>query len=146
MLTSDVKALIENAIPVLTGRCQELADLSLLMKAGKWPASPVAAFVLPLGLRPRSQGDASANAFLQALDEMVGVLIVINASGDPTGGKALPKIDELIDQMLNSICGFCPGIGFGVLRAARGQLLDSGDGRIVYQLDFATEKYVRIVS
>lgn len=146
MLTSEIKALAEGAVPALSGRCQLLADLSLLMKRGAWPAAPVAAFILPLGFRARSQGDASANAFTQALDEMAGILIVINAAGDPTGGKALPGIDEIVDQLLAAICGVAPGPGFGVLRAVRGQLIDSADGRIVYQLDFATEKYVRILS
>lgn len=146
MLTADAAARLEARVPALAGRVQQAAALQALVAKGQWPASPAAAFMLPLGLRARSEGDASAGAFTQSADEMLGVLLVLNAAGDPTGGKALPPVDQLTDEVIAALCGWAPPGRSGVLRLVRGQLIENTGGRILYQLDFSTLKQIRIFS
>ena len=146
MLTDAVRERMEDQVDSLAGRVQEAADLAALVKAGRWPASPLAAFVLPLGVRALSQGDAAAGVFTQMLDETIGILIVQQAAGDLTGKTALPKIDTLIATLIAKIAGWRPSGVFGVFRVARGQMLSADNGRVIYQLDFTIQNQVRNLS
>lgn len=146
MLVDAVVSLVAAADAALAERVKRAADLSELVRTGQWPASPVAAFVLPLGLRPRSEGDAAAGAFIQAVDESVGVLLVVSAAADPTGGKALPAIDALVEAVIAGVAGQDVGNSAGVLRLARGALISAEAGRVIYQIDFSIHREVRILS
>ncbi len=146
MLVDAVAALVEAADPSLSGRVQRAADLSELVRTNRMPAAPVAAFILPLGKRALSNGEAMAGAFTQAFDETVGVLLVVRAAGDATGGKALPTIDTLADAVIAALCGQSPGDEPGVLRLSRAALISAEGGSVLYQADFSIERSVRILA
>ncbi len=146
MLLDAVAALVEAADPVLAGRVLRAADLSELVRSNRLPAAPVAAFVLPLGLSPRGEGEAMTGAFVQAFDETVGVLIAVRASGDATGGKALPAVDALVAAAIAAVAGRSPGDEPGALRLARGALLSAEAGLVLYQLDFTLTRQMRILT
>lgn len=143
MLTDEMITRIEATVPALNGRAKEAADLAELVRRKALPQAPATAFVLPLGLRPRSEADAAAGGFTQMLDETVGVLLVVRAAGDATGAKALPQIGELIDALIAAIAGWGPDTAIGVFRVARGQLLSAEAGAVMYQLDFSIQTQVR---
>lgn len=143
MLTDDLITRIEAAVPALDGRAKEAADLSELVRRKALPQASATAFVLPLGLRPRSEGDAASGAFTQMLDEIVGVLLVVRAAGDASGAKALPQIGELVDALIAAIAGWGPDGAISVFRVARGQLLSAEAGAVMYQLDFSIQTQVR---
>ncbi len=146
MFVDEVIARIDGQVPDLANRTKSAADLSTLVSEGSLPQSPVAAFVLPLGFRNTSQGDASANAFTQMLVETIGILLVVRNANDITGAKSLPKFEALIDQLIVEIAGWQPSGAFGVFWVSRGQLISTNDGTVIYQLDFSIQKQVRNIS
>lgn len=143
MLTDEVITRIEAEVPGLAGRTKEAADLAELIRQKALPQAAATAFVLPLGLRPRGEGEAGTGSFTQMLDETVSVVLVVRSAGDVTGAKALPKIGDLIDALIAAIPGWGPDAAIGVFRLARGQLLSAAAGAVQYQLDFAIQTQVR---
>lgn len=128
------------------GRVQGAAEFTTLLRAGRLPAAPVFAFVLPLGLVPRNDGDAAAGAFIQAVDEQIGVVLVVQAAGDGTGRTALPSIETLIGQLNAALPGWQPDGAIGPLRLRRGRLLSAENGAVIYQLDYAVQTQLRNIS
>ncbi len=146
MLVADLADRITAEVADLSGRVREAAELRELVREGALPQAPVSAFVLPLGLRARSEGDAATSAFIQAVDELFAVVLVVRYAGDVTGGKALPKIDALVWAVIDAVCGWAPVAAVGVFRLSRGQLLAADAGAAQYQLDFAIQQQVRILA
>lgn len=146
MLVEAVSNRLSASVNDLANRVSEAADLAALVAKDALPPSPLSAFVLPLGLRPRSEGDAMAQAFLQAYDELIGVLLVIRSPNDLSGARALPKVDALVGAVIGAIAGWGPDEEPDVFRLARGQLLPAGQGLTLYQLDFAISRQLRIIT
>lgn len=144
MLVADLAARIADTVDGLSGRVQAAAELAELVRRKALPQASPFAFVLPLGLAGRSDGDAMAGAFTQMLDELFGVVLFVRTAGDVTGGKALPSIDELVWAVIAAVAGWGPDDVPGVFRVARGQLLSADAGAVIYQLDFALQQQVRI--
>ena len=145
ILAADISARIEDQVSDLAGRVREAADLTELIRQKALPQASVSAFVLPLGLRARSEGDATTGAFTQMIDELFGVVLVVRAAGDVAGARSLPKIDALIWATVNAVCGWGPDDAIGVFRLTRGQLLSTAAGASQYQLDFSIQHQVRIL-
>jgi hypothetical protein len=145
MLVSDLVAHIGAGVAELSGRVEGAAELSELMRKKALPQAGTYAWVVPLGLRPRSHGDAAANAFTQMVDEVFGVVLFVRAAGDPTGGKALPTIDQLVWAVITKICGWGPDEAVGVFSLRRGELLSAEAGVVLYQLDFGLPQQIRII-
>ena len=133
-------------MPQLTRRVEGAAELSELVKRKALPQASPSAFVLPLGLHAANQGDAGAGAFTQMVDEVFGVVLFVRASGDITGGRALPSIDMLVWAVIEAVCGWGPEDAIGVFHLRRGQLLSAEAGAVIYQLDFGLQSQVRIVA
>lgn len=146
MLVADLVARISAAVPQLAKRVETAAELSELVKRKALPQASPFAFVLPLGLQPRSDGDAGAGAFTQAIDETFAVVLFVRAAGDITGGRALPSIDALVWTVIEAVCGWGPDDAIGVFHLRRGQLLSAEAGAVIYQLDFGLQQQVRILA
>lgn len=142
MLVADLIERIET-VAALAGRVKGAAELSALTRQGGWPQASPYAFVLPLGLRPADRGDAAANAFTQIVDEVFGVVLYVRASGDITGGRALPTIDALVWATIDAVCGWGPDDAVGVFHLVRGDILAAEAGGVAYQLDFGIQQQVR---
>jgi hypothetical protein len=146
MLVADLVTRLDAAVPQLTRRVEGAAELSELVKRKALPQASPFAFVLPLGLHAASHGDAAAGAFTQMVDEVFGVVLFVRASGDITGGRALPSIDTLVWAVIEAVCGWGPEDAIGVFHLRRGQLLSAEAGAVIYQLDFGLQSQVRIVA
>lgn len=142
-LVAAVRKRLEEGMDVLSKRVEEAADLTEMVKKGALPNVTPWAYVIPLGLQPRSEGDAGTGYFTQMLDEVVGVIFVVRSAGDRTGGKALPTLDDLIRDAVALIPGWGPASAIGVFRVRRGALLSVNAGLAIYQLDFAIQTQVR---
>ncbi|MCF1744622.1 phage tail terminator protein [Paradevosia shaoguanensis] len=145
MLVEFVKERLLAAIEELQGRAHEVADLSELLRKKALPNAPAVAYVLPLGLSGRG-GESSAGAFTQMVDEIIGVVLVIRTANDVTGGRGVPKLDNLIWRVIEAVCGSAEAGAIGDFRLMRGRMVTVVDGSIFYQLDFATQLQVRITS
>ncbi|WP_157384471.1 phage tail terminator protein [Nitratireductor soli] len=146
MLVADLVGRIEAGVSTLAGRTETAAELSELIRRKALPQASPFAFVLPLGLHAHGRGEAGAGAFIQAVDEAFAVILFARASGDITGGKALPGIDALVWAVIEAICGWGPDDAIGVFHLRRGQLLSAEAGAVIYQLDFGLQQQVRIVA
>jgi hypothetical protein len=146
MLTDNVKARLTAQIASLGVRVQEAADLAELVRQKALPQANAAAFVLPLGLRARGEGEASVNAFTQMVDEIVGVVLCVRSAGEASGAKALPKLDALIGAVIAALSGWAPSDEIGVFHLSRGFIYPMGAGTVFYQLDFSIQKQVRLLS
>lgn len=130
-------------IPTLARRIHGAAKLGELSEEGAIAAVGTSAFVLPLGLRGGA-ADAATGLYRQALDRLVGVVLVVRNVGDATGAKAQVEIDVLIETVIQLLAGWAPDEAFGVFTVARGELVSIKKGTITYQLDFAIEDQLRI--
>jgi len=145
MLLADVEARIEAQIPALAGRMQSAAQLAELIRRNTLPQHTSSGFVLPLGLASRGDGDAATGAFTQMVDERVGVVLVLRGHGDATGKTKLPDLDTLIEAAIAAIVGWGPDDYPGVFRLVSGRLGNFVNGTIVYELDFAIQRQLRII-
>lgn len=143
---ADIAAVVKRlgAIAALKGRIETAAELTATVAAGALPNITPHAYVVPLGLRPIGSGEASAGAFTQDVDQVVGVILCVRYSGDAKGGKALPAIDQLIAATIGCLAGWAPEGAIGVFRLMRGQLVSVNAGMTLYQLDFAIQDQLRI--
>jgi hypothetical protein len=145
MSALELQTHLSASVTELHDRVQAAADLSELIRRDQLPQSPVAGFVVPLGLRSRSEGDAGASAFAQMIDELFGVVLIVRTSGDLAGGKSLPSIDTLVWKVILAVCGADDPQAIGVYRLQKGSLIDLKSGAIFYQLDFAIQRQIRVM-
>ncbi len=134
------------SVPTLSGRVEAAAELSELIRRDQLPQAPIAAFVVPLGLNGRTEGDAAANAFTQMVDDVYGVVLIVRTSGDITGAKSLPTIDDLVWDIIENVCGADDSDSVGVYRLLRGRLIELKAGAIFYQLDLAIQRQIEVTA
>ncbi|MEJ0012793.1 MAG: hypothetical protein WDM94_09245 [Bauldia sp.] len=145
-LVADVVTRLGTEVDALTKRIEGAAELTELVRKNELPNVTPWAFVIPLGLMPRSQGDAATGVFTQGVDELIGVVLIVRSSGDAKGGKALTPIDALIEAVLPALLGWAPDAAIGVLRLVRGAMVGLVAGAATYQLDFALQRQVRVLA
>lgn len=147
MYIDPVIARLGSQVGDLAGRIQGAAELTDLVNKNALPQVTPAAFVVPLGLIPRDQGDAGTGAFLQMVDEHVGVVLAVRVTGDPTGGRGLPAVGDLATAIIKALAGWEPDDdAIGVFRLVRAALVGMNAGLITYQIDFAIQTQLRITS
>ena len=145
MLVAELVARIDSRVPELARRVEGAAELSELVRKGGLPQAPRHAFVLPLGLVARNQGDAAAGAFTQLVDEVFAVMLVIHAAGDIAGARSLATVDQLVWKLIAALAGWGSEEVVGVFSLRRGQLLSAEAGTVIYQLDFAIQNQLRVL-
>lgn len=137
------KERVETGVAALDARIEEAADLAALVRSDALPAQSPWAFAIPLGIDGGAP-DAAAGIYRQSITEVVGLVLVVQAPGDPSGADALGTIDELIIDIVQRVCGWAPDDVPGVFVLRRGRLLSVANGAVIYQLDFALDDQLRI--
>ena len=135
-------------VPDLAGRIQTAAKFSALLAANQLAQAAqagAAAFVLPIGLRGGA-ATAATGVFRQSVEWSVGIVLVVRAAGDATGGDGVVKLGPLIDAVIGVLAGWGPEDAIGIYRVSRGELLSLTGGTLVYQLDFAIDDQLRITT
>tara|TARA_R110002020_G_scaffold10801_22_gene41108 strand:+ start:28970 stop:29419 length:450 start_codon:yes stop_codon:yes gene_type:complete len=140
---SALKPLVQSVPDLAGGRTLEAADLAELIRQQALPNNPATAFLVPTGLRPRGEGDAGASAFIQSIDEMVAVVLVVRTAADVTGAKGLPRVNALVWAVIGAVAGGDVEDAIGVFRFAGGQLHSVTAGAIFYQVNFAIQLQLR---
>lgn len=143
-MIADVITRIEAEVPELAGRVDGGRAFVDLIRSKKLPAQSVAAYVFPSGIQG-GRPDAASGVFSQMLTHRTSVVIFVQ-SFDRTGSTALDKIDQFLMRVVRAVAGWAPGDEVGVHRFERGQLIESGAGRLSYQLDFSIDDQLRILS
>lgn len=135
---------LETEVPELAGRTDGGRAFVDLIRSKKLPARSIAAYVFPSGIQG-ARPDAAAGVYSQMLSHRTSVVLFVQ-SFDRTGSTALDRIDALLMRVIRAIAGWAPGDEVGVYRFERGQLVESGAGRLAYQLDFSIDDQMRILS
>lgn len=135
---------IETQVPELSGRVDGGRAFVDLIRSRKAPAQSVAAYVFPSGIQG-GRADAATGVYSQMLTHRTSVVIFVQ-SFDRTGAAALDKIDQFLMRIVRAVAGWAPGDEVGVHKFERGQLIESGAGRLSYQLDFSIDDQLRILS
>ena len=151
MLADDAKTRLEASIESLANRVQHALDLSELVRQGALPNSLASAFIVPAGLRPQQGGESASGAYTQEVDEVIAVVLVINSAADVTGGRAAPRVDVLVWQVIYALVGWGPADTqdspyIGVFRFLRGQVVSLTKGAVIYQVEFAIPLQLRVLS
>jgi hypothetical protein len=142
-LVAEVKARISTGVPALAGAVEEAADLAELVRQNALPQKAVAAYVLPLGVNGGA-GEMMTGAFIQPFNEVIGVLLIIQALGDATAKKALAPVDVLQLAICRLLCGWAPASGsVGVMNMQRARLVSVAGGTVFYQIDFSLQNQLR---
>lgn len=143
-MIGEVITRIEAEVPELSGRVDGGRAFVDLIRSRKAPAQSVAAYVFPSGIQG-GRADAATGVYSQMLTHRTSVVIFVQ-SFDRTGATALDKIDQFLMRVVRAVAGWAPGDEVGVHRFERGQLIESGAGRLAYQLDFSIDDQLRILS
>lgn len=130
-------------VPELAGRMSGAADLADLQRRNALPQVTPAGFVLPLGLRGGAVRAASG-LFVQDVEELVGVLLVLR-SFQRTGGEAgaLADLESLIDGVARAVTGWAPAEAPGVFALRAGRMVSMSAGTMAWQIDFALARQLR---
>lgn len=132
---------IESLVPALAGRVRETEDYVGLLRMKSMTSATGGAYVMPAGLRG-GKAQASTGAFIQDVDEVIAVVILVPA---PNKGFGRPgdKITDLIRGAIEAVAGWAPDDAVGVFQVLRGAMINLGDAVLAYQLDFSISDQVR---
>lgn len=130
-------------VPAIAGRILGALSYAQLRDANQLPQVAPGAFVLPLGLVGGAAPDVSG-LFVQSVQRVVGVLLVVRHAGDATGGAGGVQLEPLIEDVIAAITGDAPAGAIGVFELDEGKLLSAAAGTLVYQLAFRINDQLRI--
>ena len=142
-LVADVKTRIDAQVAALTGRVDEVADLAALVAANALPQRMPWSSVVPLGV-DGGEADAVTGLYRQNVSEVIGVVMIAEALGDPKARRGLATIDTLKDAVIAALAGWRPAGALGVFTLRRGRLVSVNNGTVIYQLEFALKDQLRI--
>lgn len=135
---------IGQEVSELTGAIEYVAEFAALVEEGALPQRDVAAFVVPLGF-DAGGGESATGVHTQIINEAVGVILVVKARGDTRARPAVPKVDALVNKIVEKVAGWAPNDSVGVFNVLRGRLVPGGRGVVVYQIEFSLRDQLRIV-
>jgi hypothetical protein len=146
-MTTLADSVVERVVTQVTSlkSVQQAAELSALVRAKALPQRMPAAFVLPLGFDWKG-GEASSNQFTGMMQEMIGIVLIAEATGDVRAEKAAKAIDALKDEVVAAVAGWAPDSAIGVFEPVRGRLVSVDCGTVFYQIDFCLLNQLRIAA
>lgn len=159
MLADDIVARLGTVVTQLTNRVQGALALTEMLRQRALPNYTPAAFVVPNGLA-FGAAEFGANSFVQAVDEVISIILVIRSASDVRGARAQGELQPLIWAVVNALAGWAPHVDeepleepdqddvaeIGVLVPRSGRLVRLDAGTVYYQLDFAIQQQVRVIS
>lgn len=141
MVPAMVERLTER-VETLRGRIWEGADFARLLASNSFRTASGGAYVMPLALRASAPLDA-AGGFVQPMDEVLSVVLV-RPSEDPQGGREMARMSGLISEVIGALAGWRPSQAIAPIRLVQGRMINIGAGVLVYQLEFAVARQLRI--
>lgn len=141
-MIAEITRRLKERAPSLNGRIREGAEFARLLASNSFRDASGGAYVMPLSLRGLSPLDA-AGAFVQPLEEVIGIVLV-RPSEDPLAVRAGGEISQMIGDVTQAIAGWRPEGAIGPLRLVQGRMINIGAGVLVYQLEFAAQRQLRM--
>lgn len=125
-------------------RVEDAAQLQKLIEAKALPSAGVSLFVVPMMFRGGTVRSASV-PFVQDTEETVAVFIAVR-DVQPQGDRAREALEPMVEGVIAAIAGWQAAGATDVFRLIRGSVLSFGQGVLLYQIDFATQSQLRILS
>lgn len=141
----EVRERIDASVPALTGKLFNAGDWANVIEKNHLPQVTPAGFVLPGGIEG-GQAQMAAGAFIQPIRDTVIVVVAVRVAGDPLANRAIDEATPLVREVVNAVCGWGPGESPGVFVLARAELVGAKDGALLFQIDFALDDQLRIIS
>jgi hypothetical protein len=135
---------LQQSVPEFGSRVFGAAALAPLVNSNTLPSETPAAFVIPLGV-DAGPAVSTSGAHRQMMSLQWGVMLVVTYAADITGEESLPEVDALCECVRAALAGFQP-LDDGVLELKRERLIRIEAGTIFYQLDFAVDEQLRVIS
>ena len=143
MLLDEVKTRLALTMPDLAGRIEGAAEMAQMMAQGSLPTETPFAFVIPLALDGAQVIDATG-VHMQATTETIGVVLIVEYAGDPSGAQALPDLVTLRDGVIQALAGWQPQGAIDCFQLRRARLLDLKAATVFYQIDFSIPGILRV--
>lgn len=128
-------------VPDLKGRVEPVLEMTKLMRDGRLPQNATA-LVIPLDAKG-GKADTGTGIYRQSVVERIGVYLVLDAN-DQTGRRALGRLHPLLIEVIQSLVGWSPAPGPGVMTFDRRRLLSIHNGRAFYELTFNIDTNLRV--
>lgn len=141
----EVRERIAARVPTIAGRLGNAGDFANLVEHNRLPQVTPAGYVLPGGLRG-GPADVVTGLFRQGFDEVVSVVLVSRVAGDPLASAAIDEISPLVRSTIEAVAGWAPDDAIGVFQLAQGELVGARDSALVFQIDFALNDQLRIIT
>jgi hypothetical protein len=141
MLLQDVIDRITSKVDALAGRIRAAEDYRALLQMKGITSAQGGAYVMPAGLRG-GRAQSATGFFTQDLDEVIAVVILV--PGERGLGRQGAKIDGLIRNVIEALCGWVPDEAIGPVQLVRGAMINVGDGVLAFQIEFSVPDQLRI--
>ena len=141
MLVAEVRQRLIDRAAVT--RCEGTVELMALVQAGALPPVGESAFVVPMGYRGGA-GLSTGAGYVQATEEAIAVVLAIRVQGGAVPTDA--ALEARIDTVIRAVAGWQPPGAPDVFRLIRGAVLSLEKGVLLYQIEFATQSQLRIVT
>lgn len=138
-----IKARLQARVPSLR-QIEDALSLTALLKSGALPRQSPAAFVLPAGI-VGGQTEAMSGAFVQSVQDVISIVLAVNASSAAGVGQAA-RVDILIREIIDALCGWAPETGPGVYALRRAEVMSMTGGLATWRIDLAIADQLRIQS
>lgn len=137
-----VETRLEARVTDLAGRVRPAADFARLMASGAQPSGGVNAYVLPSSMRG-GRASAMTGTFSQEVIKGVSVVLFL-ASVDGQGAAALARIDSLLTEIIDALCGWAPADEVGVFTLGQSRFAPSSSGLMSWVIEFQIMDHLRI--
>lgn len=144
MQASPVIERIKAQVPQLRSVDGAIELVALLDARIPLAPGPVA-HVVPTGIRGGA-AEAMSGAFVQAIEDVVNVIVSFRSIDDATGRKSVDMVSDLLNDVICAIAGWGPDDALGVFRLVRCSVLRFDAGILVYGIEFAISDQLRILT
>jgi hypothetical protein len=141
----DVRTRVEAEVAALTGRLGNAGAFADLVERNQLPQITPAGYVLPGGISGGTP-DVATGMFRQDFREIVTVVLVSRVAGDPLGNAAIDELSPFVRTVIESVVGWAPADAIGVFQLLEAQLVGAKGGALVFQIDFALNDQLRILT
>ncbi|MDB5658315.1 MAG: hypothetical protein JWS10_930 [Cypionkella sp.] len=133
---------LKDRVPDLGQRVAGAAEFAVLTSGGAAPQVTPAVHVVPAAIIG-GKATAGTGMYIQSIDEFFSCILTLRTQ-DPSGQRALPRLSQLIDDVIAALAGWSLGDKVGVIVFRRSTLAKAEAGAFSYEISFSIADQLRI--
>lgn len=142
MIVQPVIDRLKAEVATFSGRVRGGTDYLAVIQNRSLPDAPVFAYVLYGGIAQNGTPNLGRNSYIHGVNRGVKVAVVIRTT-DPTGAKAVDELEEIVEDVLQALCGWRPGSEAGVFQMTGASVGGVNNGLLILQIDFTIMDQLR---